>query len=104
MNTVTKSRACYQYDIINIHGRNVIIIVDSNSGCLTVTNDIDNIIREIAVYNHINASAYMIVYKDSDSIWNGYDFVNSKFISLNETCSSKAIKKYIDLQLKTNIR
>ncbi len=103
MGIITKSRACYQYEITNMHGRNVIIITDNNSGCLSVTNDIDNIIREIAAFNHINASAYMIVYKDSDNIWDGYDFVNSAFILLHETCSSNAIRKYIQLQLNTDI-
>jgi len=95
-----KVRAAYVYDIHNIQGRNVITIVDLNSGGCSVTNDIENVIREIGVFAKVNIGAYMIVYKDSEGTWDGYNFLKSQFISLNAKNINDAVKKYIQLQLK----
>lgn len=98
-----KVKAAYVYNIHNICGRNIISIVDLKSGGCSVTNDIDNIIREIGIYARINVSAYMIIYKDTEDIWDAYDYAKSAFISLNATHIHDAIKKYIKLQLNTDL-
>jgi len=100
----SKVKADYVYSLNNIHGRNVIVIIDENKGSMSVTNDIDNVIREIAIVEKLNPSCYMYVYQDSDGNWDGYDFVNSKFLPLRGSNTSAAVKNYIHLQLTAGQR
>jgi hypothetical protein len=99
-----KVKSDYVYSTHSMSGRNVIIIIDQNLGNMSVTNDIDNVIREIAIVEKINPSSYMYVYQDSDGFWDGYDFKNSQFIPLRGSNANTAVKKYIELQLTKNIR
>lgn len=89
----------YTYSIQDTQGRNVIAIEDLNSGGMSVTNNIENIIKEISDKENINMYDYMYVYLDSNNTWDGFNIKNNRFISLNEKTSEAAIRKYINLQL-----
>lgn len=58
------NRAEYEYDV-----EGGILWIEDKKGLKTVTNDIENILRDIAMIHDI--SNKKIMYKDSDGIWDG---------------------------------
>ena len=92
----------YVYQVADFHGRNVIAIVDMNLGNMSVTNGIEQVVEDIAREKQIEPHHYMIVYCDSEAVWDGWDPVTSEFIPLNTQTWEQAVDKYISLQLVTN--
>ena len=91
------SKSDYDWDIVKHEGQEVLSIIDLNRGRMTVTNNIENVIAEIkqelAQQGYILPS--LIIYKDSDNCWDGWDFVEQDFIFLFEKSSQSAIEKLI---------
>ena len=92
----------YTYALKDLHGRNVISITDLDKGGRTVTTNIINVIREIGTAEKINPEQYMIVYRDTEHTWDGYDFKNKVFVPLCKRTEDEAIRKYIEKQLTPN--
>ena len=92
-------RADYTYKVATCAGRHVIIIEDLNRGNISVTNDIENVVKEISLVEHLNPANYIIVFKDSMGGWDAWDNKNQQFIPLSETDYRDAIDKYILKQL-----
>ena len=99
-----KSRADYTYAILDTQGRNVISIIDENKGNRAVTNAIEQVIKEIAEAEKVNAEQYMIIYRDTENMWDGYDFKKRTFVPLQCNSEETAIRKYIERQLGINGR
>lgn len=97
------NRANYSYTIKNVQGRNVISIIDHYSDSFptkTVTNDIENVLKDIANAEGISPKEYLVVYRDSDNDWAQYDVVNDDFYFIadsEEEVITLAIKKQLDL-------
>lgn len=89
----------FTHSLETYSGREVIVIEDLNLGSMSVTNDIENVVEYISKLEHINPANYMIVYKDSSGIWDGWDYKTQLFISLGEDNWKDAVSKYIQLQL-----
>lgn len=90
------ARADYAYGITELGGKPFIVIEDLNkTGRCSVTNDIDNVIDEIATKERINPVEHFIVYKDSRGIWDGYNFSTKQFIPLNEHGFKTAMKNML---------
>jgi hypothetical protein len=85
----------YNYRITEAQGRNVILIEDLNLGGKSVTNDIENVVSTISKTEGIDTKDYMIVYRDSMGIWDGW---NGDFVALRATDWEAAVRRYI----KTN--
>lgn len=79
--------------------RSVIVIEDLNIGGTSVKNDIENVVREIGVVENIDLADYMVVYKDSDGTWDGYEYSSESFVSLGGESWEDACDKYIQKQL-----
>lgn len=94
------SRSNYRHQILQCAGRNVIAIENLNIGGMSVTNNIENVVDEIAAAEKIDPQQHMIVYKDSDGVWDGWDYSNGSFISLQEDDYKDAVDKYILKQLQ----
>ncbi len=90
----------YTYALKDLQGRNVISITDLDKGGITVTTNIINVIKEISIAEKINPEQYMIVYRDTEQYWDGYDSKNKVFVSLGKRTEGEAIRKYIEKQLK----
>lgn len=67
------SRADYHYKLASIEGQKVLIIYDENLGNRSVTNDIDNVVAEIAEKEQLDPTAYIIFYRDSDGQFDGWN-------------------------------
>lgn len=91
-------KSTYTYQIIEAQGRNVISITDLDAG-RTVTNNIENVLAEIAKAEKIHVEDYMIVYRDTALIWDGYDAKAHTFIPLQKKTEDEAIRRYIERQL-----
>jgi hypothetical protein len=71
-------RSNYTYAIYN----GIISIIDLNRGGKSVTNDIDNVIEDICEMESLNPNEQIVVYCDSDGIWDGYSYKDNHFIFL----------------------
>ncbi len=98
------ARADYIHKIIQCAGRNVIVIEDLDLGSTSVTNDIENVVNEIAKMEKIDPADHMIVYKDSDGTWDGWNHPNGQFIPLGEDSYQDAVHKYILKQLSSTMK
>src|ERR1700733_6927926 len=97
---MVKVKAKFDYYIQLIEGYNFIIIEDINNGSMSVTNDIENIVKSIEEKENIKATDFFIVYRDSDDTWDGWNAAQEKFISLNCKTTIDAIKTYISYSEK----
>ncbi len=59
-----------------------IVIEDLNLGNTSVTNDIENVIKEICHLENVVKEQFMIVYADSTGQWDGYDATTNEFVGL----------------------
>lgn len=58
---------------------NVIEIIDLNQGGMSVTNDIENVVKSITKIEQINPDECTIYYLDSVGDWTGWDSINQSF-------------------------
>jgi hypothetical protein len=82
------NRSDYDYRIDG----NVLAIEDLG-GYKSVTNDIENVIKDITDIEKINVSKFLIMYKDSMGIWDGIKVDHAariEFFSINERIYSQA--------------
>ena len=56
-------------------------IIDKNLGNKSVTNDIENVVKQIGLIEDINPDEYTIVYRDSELNWDGWDNKTQTFVS-----------------------
>lgn len=74
-----RSRAQFLYKIGEIQGFKMLLIVDKNIGGRSVTNDIENVVDDIAEKEGIDPRQYFIAYKDTDGNWDGWDYMTTGF-------------------------
>lgn len=94
------SKSDYHYQIRDYAGRNIIIIEGLNFGRMSVTNNIENVVEEIGKIEKITPTEFMIVYRDSEGIWDGWDHLNNQFIPLSYDIWENAVHAYIIKQIK----
>jgi hypothetical protein len=80
-------RADFTYSIMP----NTISITDTNLGKLSVTNDIEAILRRIEYLYQGSVAAFKIMYRDSDGIWDGFGGTAKAHRSL--PCGKRMSKK-----------
>lgn len=78
------SRANFLYRIGEVEGQKVVLIWDQNTGNMSVTNDIENVAFDIAMHEGIDPTDYLIVYRNSEGSWDGWDAGTEEFIFLSE--------------------
>jgi hypothetical protein len=96
------ARSDYRHGLEEYAGRNVLVIEDLNLGKMSVTNDIESVIEEIAQREMLNPVEYMIVYRDSKGVWDAYEFSTKEFIVLVQSNWYAAVRSYIDKQVHNN--
>lgn len=100
---MTKPKAAFTYHIESLFGRNCIIIIDTagDRAIMSVTNDIENVVKYIGEKENVNLFEYTIIYKDSTGTWDGWS-EKYGFIALRRSRKEDAIGRYIELQLNTD--
>ena len=89
----------FTHSLETYSGREVIVIEDLNLGNKSVTNNIENVVDIVSKLEHVNPANYMIVYRDSEGKWDGWDHKEQQFVFLNEDNWKDTVSKYIQLQL-----
>ena len=70
---------------------NDLYIIDEDFGNMSVTNSIEKIVKKICSMEKKDPKDLNIVYRDSDQIWDGWDYKTKSFIALHFTDSEKAM-------------
>jgi hypothetical protein len=72
-----------------------ISIVDTNLGKLSVTNDIEAVLRKIEYWHQGSIAAFKIMYRDEQGVWDGVrlDGHSASFFSLREADEDNAREK-----------
>lgn len=74
-----KSRANFIYKIGDLDEKKYLLIVDQDSGGMSVTNDIENVVADISQHEGVDPLELTIIYKDSMGNWNGWDHESQDF-------------------------
>lgn len=92
------NRSNYTHRIETHENKNVLVIEDLNRGNMSVTNNIEGVLDEIIQMTKIFIHSYLIIYRDSEGVWDGYNYNTEQFITLNERTWQEAAEKYAELQ------
>lgn len=85
--------ASYSYKISS--DKKLVMITDNDTGQMSVTNDIENVIAEICEINDLDADSKVWIYKDSQGIIDGYNPTGDCFYHIGVRDFSTAISSNI---------
>ena len=88
------AKADYTYELKDFAGHSCIFIKDQNLGKMSLTNNIDEVVFEIEQKEKINADDSIVIYQDSEGLWDGYDVKTNNFISLDAGNQFHAARRY----------
>ena len=105
-------KSFYTYEIKNVYDTDFISIIDLDEG-RSVTNHIDEIVQNISeiegielavsegisVSTRIDLSNHLVIYRDTEGRWDGYDYKTKQFYSLNAMDEDLAIRKAIEHEI-----
>src|SRR5262249_55579112 len=76
---------------------NTITITDTTLGKLSVTKDIDAVLRKIEHWHQGSIATFKIMYRDEHGVWNGvrWNGQRASFFALCETDEKKAMVKLL---------
>lgn len=93
-------KAKYDYHLVRYKNQDVLLIIDHNIGSMSLTNDIENVVEEIEDKEHIDAKNYLIVYRDSAGVWDGWEKSKDKMGQFVLLGQQKEWQSAIDNYLK----
>lgn len=86
-------RASFEYEVSE---DNIIQIIDLDRG-KTVTNDIEQVLRDIAQEQNHPLTGHEVVYRDTDGSWTGVELTANgtfgRFYALNVTSQEQAVAR-----------
>ena len=88
------SKATYTAAFESFAGSDCLFIADLNQGGMSVTNDIENIVENECNKAGKIADDLLIVYCDSEGIWDGWDNKTEVFVPLNCANQYHAIRRW----------
>jgi hypothetical protein len=93
---MARSKYNYSIETHNIQGVNkqFLFIEDNDTGACSVTNDIENVIQEITQQEHIHPSQLVIAYKDTDGVWDGFDWDTQQFVYITAQSKQDVINEF----------
>jgi len=71
-----------------------LIIKDLNLGGMSVTNSIEDVVKNICDINNRNPNTLHIIYRDMDGIWDGWNNKTKSFILIQSTNVDDAINYF----------
>lgn len=98
------SKSNYNHAFRTIKGRPFLMIEDlggvnisSGFAAMSVTNNIENIVAYVCDKNKTNPVEHYIIYKDTDDVWDGFEFSSQQFFSIGEKHWLQAAIKLINI-------
>jgi hypothetical protein len=95
------TNSAFKYEVGRINDNPYIAITDLNIGSMSVIRDIKNIIQEIISAIQVkyhDLANYLILCRDEDLVWDGYDPISDKFVELSKLDLRGAFEKYYELR------
>lgn len=92
------TKANYNYAIKRIINTDYVLIEDRNIGGMSVTNDIENVISDICTCRGLDPNTTVFLYRDSDGVWDGFDWLSKRFIHLGAMNHQQAVEMYRPVQ------
>ena len=92
------SKSNYTYKLEYFAGVECLLIEDQHvygTRLKTVTNNIENVIKEIEEAEHTDVSMHVIVIKDTAGKWDGYSAANDQFELLQASNPYHAINRWL---------
>lgn len=89
----------YTYQIKTYNGRACIVIQDNNTDGKSVTNNMENVIDEICHKEEINPADYIIIYQDSQGLYDGWNYSKQDFVILQVSNWETAVELFIRQQV-----
>ena len=87
-------KANYTYTVRPYRGHQLIALIDPNKGNKSITNDIENVVNTIIKKEKIGIMTdFRVIYKDSEGIWDGWDYLTQEFILLQTASKINAYEK-----------
>ena len=77
-----RSRADFFYRLGIYEKKPVLFIWDENKGNKSVTNDIENVVADIAAHERLEPKDHLILYRDSEGLWDGWDAATADFFPM----------------------
>lgn len=87
------AKSDYSYNLIKRENQQVLFIEDENLGNMSVTNDIENVVEEIADKHRLDTESLIVVYRDSEGVIDGYNHQEGRFIHINAYTLQEALEK-----------
>ncbi len=91
--------AHFTHKVKKVYDTNILSIVDLDRG-RTVTNNIEKVLERIVYMEQIMLNKFLIIYRDTEGYWDGYDSETKKFIALRTEDEDLAIRKIIEKSIK----
>jgi hypothetical protein len=88
-------RSDFTYHTREVNGTSVLVIIDLDRGGMSVTNNVEAVVKSIAAELGEDIYKRPIIYKDSMGIYDGIDGTNlaSPFYHIGETDEARAAAK-----------
>lgn len=86
-----QSRSDFEYRLCTIWDVPALLIWDMNLGQMTVTNNIEEVIADIAEQENIEPAGHFVYYYDSTGHWDGYDVKTAQFYYLADAESQELL-------------
>lgn len=88
--------AHYTYKIKKYGPYKIMAIEEMDRG-ISLSNDIENVVRDIASELGISPGDYLIVFKDTQGVWDAWGYESQSLHLLKAKNYTEAIRVYIDL-------
>lgn len=89
------SRSDYNWEVIKYGEQDVLCIIDEDRGRMSVTNDIENVTAEIEKELTLQGKSLptLIVYRDSEHLWDAWSTKKQDFILLSADSQDTAVER-----------
>lgn len=87
----------YTYQFRKVKGVYFVMLEDLDKGNATLTNNIHNVIIEIAKKETVDPREYCWIYQDTEGFWDGYNFSMKMFFPIREKHWLKAAIKTVKM-------
>lgn len=97
-------RSDFTYHTREVNGTSVLVIIDLDQGGMSVTNNVEAVVRSIAAELGEHIYKKPIIYKDSMGIYDGIDgtYIADPFYHIGEKDEAKAAEKAAERYWKEN--
>lgn len=95
---MTTSKADYNFKFRVKEGVKFLLITDENLGNVSVTNDIENVIKQIRQHIVFDLESTIILYADSEGKWDGWNNQYQLFFPVGGTTENDAMFNYLRIK------